>query len=229
MCFQSACIRGCKVTSVAFVCLFPIVRFQMSPKMACLRGCIVTLVALVWRFSLVSLFLQEFLALQTKVIILTSLFHCDVFCPNVPSNSKSPQLTLALENIGFGSPLDKASLWRWWSFSISWSSDLMSKKKKQIYVQGSENMTRINIKDPRARYQHLGFLKKVQNVFDLHSWLTFFWEPSLVKTPLNGQKQTFVGWRKKIELISYHSDVFRFNKNREPWELSCHCKFGDKY
>ena len=50
--------------------------------MACLRGCIVTLVALVWRFSLVSLFLQEFLALQTKVIILTSLFHCVVFCPN---------------------------------------------------------------------------------------------------------------------------------------------------
>ena len=50
--------------------------------MAYIRGCIVTLVALVWRFSLVGLFLQEFLALQTKVIILTSLFHCVVLCPN---------------------------------------------------------------------------------------------------------------------------------------------------
>ena len=51
----------------------------MSPKIACLIWCIVTLVALVWLFSL---FLQDFFTLQTKVIILKSLFHCVVFCPN---------------------------------------------------------------------------------------------------------------------------------------------------
>ena len=45
-------------------------------------GCIVTLVAFDWFFSLVSLFLQDFLTLWTKVIILTCLFHCVVFCPN---------------------------------------------------------------------------------------------------------------------------------------------------
>ena len=50
--------------------------------MACLRGCIITLVALVWLFSLVSLFLQDFLIPKTEVIILTSLFHGVVFCPN---------------------------------------------------------------------------------------------------------------------------------------------------
>ena len=47
MCPQIACIRGCIVTLVAFVCLFSAVDFQMCPQCACIRGCIVTLVTLV--------------------------------------------------------------------------------------------------------------------------------------------------------------------------------------
>ena len=48
---QSTCIRGCKVTLIAFVWLFSTVFFQMSHQMAWLRGCIITLVAFVWLFS----------------------------------------------------------------------------------------------------------------------------------------------------------------------------------
>ena len=44
---------GCKITQVAFVCLFPDVCFQMSPQIACLRGCITTQVAFVGLFSTV--------------------------------------------------------------------------------------------------------------------------------------------------------------------------------
>ena len=50
MCFQSACIRGCKVTLVTFVWLFSIVRFQMCFKSACTRGFKVTSVAFVCLF-----------------------------------------------------------------------------------------------------------------------------------------------------------------------------------
>ena len=53
MSFQSACIRGCKITLVAFVWLFSTVRFQMSPQIACLRRGIVTLLAFLWLFSTV--------------------------------------------------------------------------------------------------------------------------------------------------------------------------------
>ena len=73
---QIACIRGYIVTLVAFVRPFSTVRFQMIPQIACIRGCKVTLVAFVW------LFLQDFLIPQTKDIIWTSLFHCVVFFPN---------------------------------------------------------------------------------------------------------------------------------------------------
>ena len=69
------------VTRIAFVWLFSAVCFQMPPQIARLYGCKVTLVAFVWFFSL---FLQDFLTLQPKVIILTNLFHCVAFCPNGP-------------------------------------------------------------------------------------------------------------------------------------------------
>ena len=49
------CPRRCIVTLVAFVWLFSIVRFQMSPQMACLRRDIVTLAAFV-RLVIVGVF-----------------------------------------------------------------------------------------------------------------------------------------------------------------------------
>ena len=42
--------RGCKVTLVAFVCLFPCVYFQMCPQRTKIRAGVFTLVALVWLF-----------------------------------------------------------------------------------------------------------------------------------------------------------------------------------
>ena len=74
--------RAGKFTLAAFVWLFSTVGFQMCPQMACMRRGIVTLLAFVWFNYIVSLFLQDFLTLQTKVIILISLFHCVVFCSN---------------------------------------------------------------------------------------------------------------------------------------------------
>ena len=53
MCSQSACIRGCKTTLVAFVWLFSTLCFQMCSQSACLRGCKTTLVAFVRLFSTV--------------------------------------------------------------------------------------------------------------------------------------------------------------------------------
>ena len=68
---------------IGCICLFfSIVPFQMYPQGACLWGCIVTLVAFVWLNVIVGLFLQDFLNLQTKVIMFKSLFHYVVFCPN---------------------------------------------------------------------------------------------------------------------------------------------------
>ena len=68
---------------IGCICLFfSIVPFQMYPQSACLWGCIVTLVAFVWFNVIVGLFLQDFLNLQTKVIMFKSLFHYVVFCPN---------------------------------------------------------------------------------------------------------------------------------------------------
>ena len=40
MLVQQDCIRGCKITFVAFVCLFSTICFSMYPKIPCLRGCI---------------------------------------------------------------------------------------------------------------------------------------------------------------------------------------------
>ena len=51
--FQIACLRGCKVTMITFVWLFPTVRFQMCPQHLCSRGCIITLVAFIWLFTIV--------------------------------------------------------------------------------------------------------------------------------------------------------------------------------
>ena len=80
MCFQMspqcAYMKRCIVTLVAFVCLFSTVCYQMSPQCACMRGSIVTLVAFVWFYDIVSLFLQNFPVLQTKVIIFKIFFHC---------------------------------------------------------------------------------------------------------------------------------------------------------
>ena len=50
---QTACVILCKITQVAFDCLFPTMGFQMFPKMAGMGGCIVALVAFVWLFSTV--------------------------------------------------------------------------------------------------------------------------------------------------------------------------------
>ena len=82
MCPQIACLRRSIVALVAFVWFFSTVPFQMYPQSACLWGCIVTLVAFVWLNVIVGLFLQDFLNLQTKVIMFKSLFHYVVFCPN---------------------------------------------------------------------------------------------------------------------------------------------------
>ena len=51
MCPQIACIRGCIITLVAFVCLFSTVSFQMYPQFTCLSRCIITQAAFVWLFS----------------------------------------------------------------------------------------------------------------------------------------------------------------------------------
>ena len=48
---QHACPGRSKVTLVTFVWLFSFVRFQMCPQIACLRRCKVTLVALFWPIS----------------------------------------------------------------------------------------------------------------------------------------------------------------------------------
>ena len=50
---QITCMRGCKITLVAFVWLFFIVRFQMCPQNVCPRRCIVTLIAFVQLFTTV--------------------------------------------------------------------------------------------------------------------------------------------------------------------------------
>ena len=50
---QSACIKGCIVTLVAFVWFLPTVCFQMCPEIACMRGSIITLVAFVCLLSTV--------------------------------------------------------------------------------------------------------------------------------------------------------------------------------
>ena len=78
MCPQTACIRGCKVTLVAFVCLFSTVRFQMSPQIACMGRCIITLIAFMWLDDIVSTFLQDFpiWILQTNGTIFKILLHC---------------------------------------------------------------------------------------------------------------------------------------------------------
>ena len=48
---QITWLREYRVTLVAFVWLFPIVRLQMCPQIAWLNSCKVTLVAFVWFFS----------------------------------------------------------------------------------------------------------------------------------------------------------------------------------
>ena len=42
---QMSCLRGCRVTLIAFLRFFSTVCFQMPPQMASLSGCIVTLIA----------------------------------------------------------------------------------------------------------------------------------------------------------------------------------------
>ena len=74
------------VTLVTFVWLFSTVHLQMLPQIVCPRRCIVTLVAFVWFNDIASCFLQDICILQTKVIIVKILLHCEctciVFCPN---------------------------------------------------------------------------------------------------------------------------------------------------
>ena len=48
MCPQIACLRGCKITLVAFVELFFPMGFLMSPQRTWIRAAEVTLVAFVW-------------------------------------------------------------------------------------------------------------------------------------------------------------------------------------
>ena len=50
---QIACLSRGKVTLLAFIWLFPAVRFQMSPQMACIKRGIVALIAFLWLFSTV--------------------------------------------------------------------------------------------------------------------------------------------------------------------------------
>ena len=80
MCPQAACIRGCKVTLVAFVWLFSTVRFQMRLQTACLRRCIVTLVAFVWLFCTVCFQMYLQIACPTGCIItLAAIIWPDAF------------------------------------------------------------------------------------------------------------------------------------------------------
>ena len=53
MCPQRTLIRACKITQVAFVWLFSTVHFQMCLQIACLNRCIIAEVAFVWLFSTV--------------------------------------------------------------------------------------------------------------------------------------------------------------------------------
>ena len=57
MCPQTACLRGCIVTLVAFVRFFSTVRFQMCPQSTGIKVCTVTLVAFVWLISTVGFLL----------------------------------------------------------------------------------------------------------------------------------------------------------------------------
>ena len=101
---QMACPRRSIVTLVAFVWLFSTVRFQMCPQITYPRRGIVTLVAFVWLNGTFSLFLQDFLTLQPKVIIFRGLFHCVVFCPKflqTDSNQCNDWLLVKYHNLTF--------------------------------------------------------------------------------------------------------------------------------
>ena len=66
---QMGCLRGFKVTLVAFVWLCSTVCFQMFPQIACLRGCIVTLVAFIRLLSTVCLQMSPQIACPIGYIV----------------------------------------------------------------------------------------------------------------------------------------------------------------
>ena len=76
---QITCMRGCKITLVAFVWLFFIVRFQMCPQNVCPRRCIVTLIAFVQLFTTVRFQMCPQIAFLRRGIVTLVTFvwlHC---------------------------------------------------------------------------------------------------------------------------------------------------------
>ena len=88
MCPQSACMRGCKVTLVAFVWLFSAVCFQMCPQIACIWGCIVTLVAFVRLYPTVCFQMcpQSACMRGCKVALVASTYVTLYYCLHFSSN-----------------------------------------------------------------------------------------------------------------------------------------------
>ena len=82
MCPQSAWIRGCKVTFVAYVWLFSTVSFHVYFQMVCLRGCKVTLVASVWLFSTLCFQMSPQIAClwECKVTLFAFVWHFSNVC-----------------------------------------------------------------------------------------------------------------------------------------------------
>ena len=73
MCSQSACLRGCKVTLVAFVLLLPTVCLKMSPQNVSSKRLIITLIAFVWlgksRFHMHNMCIFKSLSLLTWIFV----------------------------------------------------------------------------------------------------------------------------------------------------------------
>ena len=98
---QMACLNGWRVTLVAFVLIFPTVRFQMCPQMACPRRSKVTLVAFVWLVSIVRFHMSPQMACpwgcKVTLVAFVSLFptednvYCDddFFLGHISNNSQT--------------------------------------------------------------------------------------------------------------------------------------------
>ena len=71
---QSTCMRQCKITLVAFVWLFSIVRFQMCPQMAC--WCFVTIQNLFSQFwSFVKVLQSMFQSVSLSILYICNMHN----------------------------------------------------------------------------------------------------------------------------------------------------------
>ena len=88
---QRACLRGCKVTLVAFVCDSSSAYFQMNPQMTCKRRFIITLIAFVWLFSNIFVQLGPQIACISKCIVTLVAFAWLFFNDHYVHSSEPPK------------------------------------------------------------------------------------------------------------------------------------------